>query len=784
MSKVNTIARLDPRIVYTGAAWANLGTAEQAPVAGGVGDATNATNGRGQFGVGSGALNGYSIMKGTGAGITPMVSGVDFTYDSRLDTTGGSNVNVYDTGTASNLASGKYFRIVEGAGNIASSIYPKSPGTPSYGLQIVAKDLTTEVSPPETQCYVDPVKGKFVLPRPIYFSKMESLANATTSAEIGSATEGGGGGAPSSHPTYAKFGNCWYQASAGNIGHRNYFLINDSILPSGTISFWGRAYGWHEIYLDTATNTYIKIYDSSAIYINGVSVDTGTASIPVAHRYIVWDYNKGLTGGKSIIVYDNGVEIMSTTASLPVFSSNIRFSGYINITQLSWDNIKVWKEVVGNSSNYSSWEYNSGTGRESALHYIYGSANNYAPAITGTNNGVCYDWTALPTDPVKLIKGSDQTVTLENASNISVGSGTFGSPSNLSTSAFVQLAAGTHFQYDKRLDASTTEDATNGFGATAGGIIDTGTSGSLSSGKYIRVVENTKNVVDATGLNLDIYAKQLVSATLLAPPSGQCYVDPANGRVILPRPIYWSKCESDAGITTGEIGTATTVVSGTAPTFVSGKFGNAIRAGYSSGGIINWESIQPAVSDLTQVTFSLWAFIYTFGYIGGNYVAYIKIILNDLFYVNIGSNYLAGTSFIDVYVNGSLASSVTGISLFSSFKHIYGCANSSGIKIYLDGSLALNYTYSFSSIEPKFVVNGARTSGQWLYQLTMDNLKVWVDYIDTPTWEYNSGTGRESALHSIYGATSGYEYVPKLVSPGGVGYYKAGSSGNYATMTF
>ena len=42
------------------------------------------------------------------------------------------------------------------------------------------------------------------------------------------------------------------------------------------------------------------------------------------------------------------------------------------------DNIKIWNEVISDTA----WEYNSGTGVEDALHYIYGAGNGYEPNNT------------------------------------------------------------------------------------------------------------------------------------------------------------------------------------------------------------------------------------------------------------------------------------------------------------------------------------------------------------------------------------------------------------------
>jgi len=791
MSKVNTIARLDPRIVYTGAAWSNIGTATQNPVAGGVGNPTNALNGRGQFGVGSGGLNGYPIAKGTGAGITPMVSGVDFTYDSRLDTTGGSNVNVYDTGTASNLASGKYFRIVEGASNIASSIYPKSPGTPSYGLQIVAKDLTTEVSPPATQCYVDPVKGKFVLPRPVYWSKCESWSNITT-PELGSGSYSVTG-SPTLTADSGKFNNC-IKSYTTDAAIYSYITIPLSS-RTGAISYWfnrgSNSQAKIMVELKTISSTYAQIrYDTSkSLVINGSTEHsasaTGISDSTWYHVFITFDLDAGLSGGKRIRVFVNTTEITelsTTTASASDISTIGLFLGSTS-SSASYsriDNIKIWKDIIEDSS----FEYNSGTGRESALHYIYGSANNYAPAITGTNNGVCYDYTALPTDPVKLVKGSDVTATLENASNILNGAATFGNPSNLSTNAFVQLVAGTHFQYNKRLDASTTEDATNGFGSVAGGMMDTGVSGSLASNKYIRIVEDgavsgTKNIVDAAGLNLDVYAKEIITpGSLTPPPAGKCYVDPVTGRFVLPRPTYWSKCESAANLTTGEIGTARyTTYWVPYFSFPAGKFGNCIQQ--STNPLDSFSLYIAENVSLTSATISVWCKWIT---AGGNSSQFVKF----------GNLWIYFGEFKGISLNGG-SSWETAIALNSlaenNWYHAYvlvdfakGLAGGKSVRMFMNGVEKASSTSTLPSLTSAIITMGCMQPGLGS-ETILDNVKYFNSLCsEDPAWEYNSGTGREDALHSIYGSTNSYK--PKLIAPGGVGYFKAGSFGNYATMTF
>lgn len=814
MSKVNTIQRLDPRVSYIGSAWANTGSAVQDPAAGGVTPATNATVGRGQFGTGSYPLNGHNIAKGTGGSVTPMIPDIDFMYGRRLDSTEGGGVDVYDTASVGNLASGKYFRIVENGSNIRNMLYPRSPGVPSYGLQIIAKDLSTEISPIQTQCYVDPVLGKFVLPRPIYWSKCESVANVLTSAEIGSATATDSNFDTTPSVTMAKFNNAIYQYSTGYLGHRTVFSINNCILNTGTISFWGMNSGYHKIYLDAATNTYVKLHTSSSIYINGTEVATQSGmTTALKHMYIVWDSNKTITGEKSISVFINGVEVLSTTQDLPAFTSDVLFGYYINNGTVSWDNIKIWQDAIENPS----FEYNGGAGRELALHAMYGSANSYVPAITGTNNGVCYNYLPLPADPVKLIKGTNITATLENASNVADGSGSFGGTSNLYTSAFVQLLAGTHFQYDKRLDASVVQDPTNGFGAVFGGIIDIGISGSLASGKYIRVVDNTKNIVDGTGLNLDVYAKHIINPKVVTPSSTQCYIDPATGIFILPRPIFFDKCD------VSPLTPSPQITSDLTPTYVPYNYGYLytqnwflpsidIPTGGKFGGCYVADHFfdHYSTNTLTISPFALKAFpprgVWSFWAAteGGenrrgndtNGWAWFKLYLSPNTYFQAYSIIYQYHHF--VYINNV---SVYYLSVGTSgiFRHYMvaydidgGLQGGGYLKIYVDGALIYTHASAFpyQSEYPKIeIMGGCSDTGDYnAYSYTkLDNLKIWnegtSDHLtDFLGMEYNGGAGRENALHYIYGPAN--DYAPKLVSPGGVGYFRSGSSGNYAKLTF
>lgn len=837
MSKVNSIQRLDPRVSYVGAAWSNTGTAAQDPAAGGVTPATNAIAGRGQFGTGPQELTGYSIVKGTGGGVTAMVPGVDFTYDRRLDSTDEGGVNVYDTASVGNLASGKYFRIVEGGSNIRNTLYPKSPDIPSYGLQIIAKDLSTEFSPPATQCYVDPVKGKFVLPRPSFWTKCDVISpNNGATIDTYGAYKSVWGGVEESIDTNTgnvKWNNGWFVNAWWNSGVNFYILGNFIGWTQLTLSQWLTSWGigYHGMGSD---NCYVMIYPGGGyvdLFVNGSSVGqwafTYTSKM---HCYMVIDITGGMSGGVAVKLYINGTQVINpsgggwvgiiTIPGKALFryqSGSSSAHGYATS-----DNHKAWTELVGDPTNYSLWDYNSGSGRESGLHYIYGSASGYTPTITGSS-GVCYDYIPLPTDPVKLIKGTDITATLENATNIAGGSAIFGTPTPMATSSFAQINEGVHFAYGKRLDASTLEDPTNGYGSTAGGIVDTGASGALASGKYIRIVDKGVNVKNAGGLNLKVYAYDLEKN--YNPPSDRCYVDPYKGKLILPGPTYWSKLESFNNAYLPEYCTYLPVTEKTGYFYYAGdgyateymkvkpgKFGNCISVGqwvspanqagnyyiypagkvardWSRGVISGWYSQDTWDYSTTS---DRWVYHYMQTHWLPS-IAYCYSFRHD-------NDYCWVTLYLDWPGQPQQA---YGLSLGVMY-HIYvvwdvdkSLPGGKSIIIYVNGVEALSSTASVPSgyfsnyimyqmMYAEIYVTG-HGGGSINASMKLDNLKVWDTLVQTtPAWEYNVGTGREEAMLPVYGEAN--QYAPRLTNAilpyGGVGYYRAGSAGNYATLKF
>jgi hypothetical protein len=123
-----------------------------------------------------------------------------------------------------------------------------------------------------------------------------------------------------------------------------------------------------------------------------------------SHMYIVWDKNANLYDNRTLRFFLNGTEVAySSTAILQgvptlvgTVSAGYSLGGDI---KLFVDNIKMWSHVPTEDPEF---EYNSGTGREGAIHAIYASANDYAPALTGTNNGVGYFQAAYAQNDVRI----------------------------------------------------------------------------------------------------------------------------------------------------------------------------------------------------------------------------------------------------------------------------------------------------------------------------------------------------------------------------------------------
>lgn len=457
--------------------------------------------------------------------------------------------------------------------------------------------------------------------------------------------------------------------------------------------------------------------------------------------------------------------------------------------------------------------------------------------ITNTDASVEYTgtgWTTVNNAKVCAKPGADVPILLEDATEVSYGYGKFGLGSVLKKADYYPLVENTDYEYDKRLDASITEDPTDGYGAATGGIVDTAASGALS--KPIRLVENSKNVKDGTGLNLKVYAKDLSISSNLFPLADRCYVDPARGSFVLPRPIYWSKCESVANLTSANIYNPskppTSVSSGSysANTTDAGIFNNCwyryngiytYNQDYNSGfsGDTYIYPLGQNIHNWSKNTISTWFHVTNYINSAGANAWFSVIQLYARNYFEIGDISKVGVYVDDILdmrqhagvaqnictlylvINGNVVSSVAITR--GSWNHIYliwdkdkGLTGGKSVRVFINGTEVLSSTvtlpdltnyimriYTYLYVYHYVDDNQFLANKNWSYAYTrFDNLKMWDHVVsEDPTWE--SGVSKqEDSLHYIYGSANGYK--PKLTGgAGGVGYYKSGGSDTYAKWT-
>jgi hypothetical protein len=315
---------------------------------------------------------------------------------TRMFSNGASLESMFDTGRSGGMASGKYFRIVHKGNNLLSDL----------GLVPVMRQLllpTNQIAPGKGQFFIDPAMGRFVLPRPDYWCKMETVGSMTepelrdyrkpvleiTSGELAAVTGKNG------------FGNCIELNGNGESIWDLYSFGKSEVVNQGTISVWWNPDGALDYYFKIfigGPNSYIEIKNNySRIVINGEEKDKKddlALDRQWNHIYVVWDraqsldanlktvrvFINGADGGSCYDVFAPGVFSCRAESHMGVFGSNNKV-----------DNIKIWKHVVSESPE---WEYKHGLGREKALHAVYGTDSNpeydYRPKLAGSGNGVGY----------------------------------------------------------------------------------------------------------------------------------------------------------------------------------------------------------------------------------------------------------------------------------------------------------------------------------------------------------------------------------------------------------
>lgn len=381
-------------------------------------------------------------------------------------------------------------------------------------------------------------------------------------------------------------------------------------------------------------------------------------------------------------------------------------------------------------------------------------------------------------------------IKLEEALNVQYGFGTFGDLDGTEEMISGNLL---RTKYNKRI-----YDLYN-FGDSLISKFDSGLSGPMSNGKYIRIVEFGKNIVDPSGLALTPVMQSFVGG-VKSPPGGECYIDVLNGQFALPRPNYWSKCETLNNLISAELHDED-------PSYTleqipqvdgdDGKLGNSIQVlGRESGDRGGSIYLSPfAETTQSKGTLSVWIASRTSNTNYG-YTNQWKIKAGNMeveVYCDKNTN-----SKLYIKVDGDIKSNNTinfRSGNYDEWHHLYvvwdedkSLTGDQSVMVYYDNGYVNGIPDNIDTSTENFEIKiKARTdASESIYtRVWTDNLKIWKYVVsEGPSWiydyEYNGGemgslNSRENALHIIYGENpidSTKSYQPILEGPGnGVGYY-------------
>ncbi len=334
-----------------------------------------------------------------------LTSPENFIYDQEL------NFYDYNDGIIP-LAKEKYLRINYNGINIAAL---QELG--GLGVTPVAKDLSNEennknLSPPRGRFYIDPVSGRFILPRPVYWSDCADESKLQD-ANIGSAIIENYSNRLTVTSLPHKF-STGIKIECVNARKSNdkYLKItpdcnNSGLDKEGSISLWIRGDYTGELWIQPEYTPYIfKYYFNESDYVSvGLKLVLYTLlgfplPIPPKYLHIIGITVNGSTRYANYSIRDEIKHIFITysdASGIDIYVNNqkkLSYSGdftpsnnqnmvfqvngtpYLDIVPLlTFDNIKIWNKKM----NDPSFEYKNGDGRQDALYDIYKYENDYKP---------------------------------------------------------------------------------------------------------------------------------------------------------------------------------------------------------------------------------------------------------------------------------------------------------------------------------------------------------------------------------------------------------------------
>ncbi len=379
-------------------------------------------------------------------------------------------------------------------------------------------------------------------------------------------------------------------------------------------------------------------------------------------------------------------------------------------------------------------------------------------------------------DPVDSVFRTDSIrVDLESARNINYGSATFGDAGGRG-----HALLDVNGEYlDKRFTAD---------GASMAALFDSGASGPLEPGRYVRIVVGGRNIMEGIGPDTVILEPvyRNLSGGIVSPPGNRCYVDPRDGRFVLPRPSYWSKLDSKAEVESPQIHEETPTMPAVPSHFPAGKWGRCMQF-YSTFSFQQAWALYPFGNNcmVDRGTMSFWFQIDESGYP-------VFTDCHCTIYFGGPGNFirLHGNNTLYLFVNGKevyhRAMAVVNTKKWHHLYVLWDLDDTTGItmRIFLDKNEMPPLTTSWTSGAFYLGVYTGLTPYMTM-SIKLDNLKIWKHVVSPdPEWEFNAdaqgaGQGRENALHYNYGPADPatdpdllYDYCPRLVLPdSGVGYY-------------
>jgi len=447
----------------------------------------------------------------------------------------------------------------------------------------------------------------------------------------------------------------------------------------------------------------------------------------------------------------NGSVVNDTVTSLTAyFSENIQGGASISVCYNDGAGCTVVPGSTAYNQNDRSLRFTPAGGslrRNRTYNMVFSGVRDYA------------DNPMTVSPPWTIVAGS-RAVTLESARNLYYGFGTFGS-------------SGTDIGFTLRdnegVDLMTSLALEYGQPASDSMIFshfDTGTSGPLAAGKYIRIVHNGNNILN---LGLTPVIKDIAEKEKGSPGRNKFYIDPVDGRFILPRPSYWSRFETMTSITSPEIYNETpewakdddTNVESSSEMFKMGSAAIKISGTWS-----NSFDVYPfgTTASVPEGTFSGWYYPDT----SGNYNYFMTVCFGGT-----DNRVEVHEDSVEIYLNNILASTMAMPTIAKSWAYVYvvwrKLPTGSMVRVYVNGENRGSLS-GLAEWIGDVVKIGTYSYGYYFNSISyIDNWKVWKEVIseNNPNWELNSG--REDALHYLYGPDNGYK--PLLSAPGGVGYY-------------